>query len=172
MMSRWVSIGIGLVLIAVAAIGIDRGFAQESDEGPYTYTKSSTQEGFFRPILPIGEYACRFFTNYEAGDESLPSGYMEASAYMLDEHEDEYSSFESSGEQDVKFVSVIERPSATADQDELWEFRNALANFWSFSSRVVISDTTPKVEISLSRAFRQRGLRWTFQCVDFEWPEG
>ena len=163
--------GTGLALIALMTISFGQGFAQEpEDEGPYTYTKTNSREGFFRPDLPVGEYACRFFTNYDPAGDSFPAGYIQATAFVLDEHEGTYSTFSSVSDPDIKFVSVVGRPDATASRDALWEFQRSLANFWTAGNRITISDTAPRVEISLTRAFRSRGLRWTFQCIEFEWP--
>ena len=172
-MSRRLMAAVGLILVVIMAVGLGRGFAQETeDEGRYTKTKTNSQEGFFRPDLPVGEYACRFFTNYDPAENSFPGGYIQATAFVLDEHEGNYSTFTAVRDPYIKIASVVNRPEATATDTALWEFPWSLTNFWAGSGRITITDTTPKVEISLSRGFRTRALRWTSQCIEFDWPAG
>ena len=171
-MRQRILVGLGIAVTALMVAGLGHGFAQEpEEEGPYSYTRSGTGEGFFRFDLPAGEHACRFFTNYDQVD-SFPATYMTAHAYMLDENTGQYSSFESDGidDQDIKFVLVEGQANEGADEAGLRAARNLFTNLFSWSTRAVISDKTPRIEISLSRAFRSRGLRWTFQCIGFAWP--
>ena len=162
---------VGILLVSLVGIGVAGAQSPEGDE-PYSYTKSSTREGFFRFDLPVGEYACRFFTSYD-GSLNVPGSYMKAYAYMLDEESGSYEEFASVGDldHDIKHV-MVQRSVGTSTEDEANRLaRQLFGNLFAWGDRATIRDQTPRMEISLSRAFRSNDLRWTFQCVEFAWPE-
>ena len=172
-MLQRILVGLGIAAIALMVVGLGHGFAQEPEaEGPYSYTKTSTKEGFFRADLPVGEYACQFIDSYDDSDDDYPSNYIDSTLWLKDEGVGSWSAFSRNS---IKFVSVT--PPRPADYDELAGWAAELAeafssfNIASWGQSIEITDTTPRVEIDLSRGFRRARIEWTFQCVEFEWPD-
>ena len=161
-----------LALIAAAAgLLLWGGLGVAQGDGQVEISRTNTKEGAFRIDLPVGDYACRFISNYDSAEDGLPSGYIDATAWLKDENEDRWSEFSLDT---VKFVKVVPpRPPVGSGDLEEWaeQLREAFASLSLWGTQITITDSTPRIEIDLSRAFRRNALRWTFQCVEFGWPE-
>lgn len=170
-MQRRVRLVAILLSIGAIAIGFSLIAAQSPDDSePDSYTRSDTREGAFRFDLPVGEHACRFISNYDGSEADLPSGYIDASAWLNDENGDTWPEFTLG---DTKFVSVTAPLTDAESEMDAWaaQLAQAFRNLSLYGIQVSIRDSTPRLEIDLSRGFRQAKLEWTFQCVEFAWPE-
>ena len=168
-MTRLLAAVLSTALLLLIAAGVSLADEPE-DDAPYVYTRSGTGEGQFRAPLPLGEYACRFIDDYDATDDGYPDGYIDARAWLLDESDDSWYYMDRG---DIKFVSVA---SAAEDgpsvDDVITQWVSSIQSaFAAFDTHVAITDTTPLIDIHLSRGFRAAGASWTFTCVAFAWPD-
>ena len=163
---QWIAIIGALILAGFAAIG---SADDPEDESEYwSLHETGTQEKVVRLDMPPGNYVCRFESWYTYPKGDYPSEYFQANAWLFDEDYDYTVSFSLTRTREQKLVSIREVPDEDTDifldQVSSWSRLTYITHQW------FLLDRTPRLEIDLSRAFREHGFRWLFACTEFRWP--
>lgn len=134
--------GAAPAVLAAALLGAGAA-ADEPEEEYWTYYRTETEEDVVHIDMAERNYVSGFETWYPvADDDSLRRHF--SPDYLSTRH----SSYVS---EDLDLSAYNHLFGAQADQ-------------------TLLLDTTPRLEVDLSRAFRARGYRWLFICAEIRWP--
>ena len=163
-----------VVLVAVfGALSPDVGIrADDPDAELWSY--NITEEGVRQVPMPAGLHYCRLRANYPS--EGLEdSAFMTATAWLVDENHGRWTRFDwTVGDQRPNPVYIHAGNAEsydTASDDGKADLAYRLAGLNRFPGRFYLVDSSPRLMISLSWAFRQSEIEWAFQCVEVHWPE-
>ena len=159
---------IALALALTISIAVAEQPGESEDEPDYwSFHRTGTAEDSLHLDMPVGDHICRFESWYDPPEESWPYRYFEAKAWLFDEEHDYVVSFDIDRGRDVKTVSIrqVTEQGGTADAEQVNTWNRYVRDAETF-----LLDTSPRLEISLSRGFRHREFRWAFTCTEIRWP--